>query len=137
MDPTPRVHMLNMVYWGMMGQIQYWDPFKCVWNDDSQSSQWWHNGITDKQKTEPGPWKRVREGEWKKMISMSMPQLFDYIKLIVDSRWRIEAHFSWILKSDEIFRVSGSAAAAEYKQTITSILVKLKSYLEGKTSYKK
>ena len=93
MDPTPRIHMLNMVYWGMIGQIQYWDPFKCVWNDDSQSSQWWHNGITDKQKTEPGPWKRVREGEWKKMISMSMPQLFDYIKLIVDSRWRIEAHF--------------------------------------------
>ena len=123
----------------MLQQNQWWNPFKCVWNARSP----WNFGVTDKQLTEPGPWERVRQEESQKVASMSISQVFDYIQLIVnsDSDWKIEAHHKWImfhnLRSEEIFRVSGLSAAAEYKQTIIFILAELKSRLAGKTKLKK
>ena len=124
----------------MLQQNQWWDPFKCVWNDRDYP---WNNGITDKQLTEPGPWDRVLEEESQKIVSMSISQIFDYIQFIVDSDsdWKIQGRHNWIishnLRPKEIFRVSGLDAAAEYKQTIISILAKLKSQLAGKANLKK
>ena len=125
---------------------QCWDPFKYVWNG---SDYGWNKGrlfinrITDEVKTELGPWERVREEESQKIAQMSIVQLFDYTQHIVDSETisdslqNIETHHCWImshnLRSEEIFTVSGLDAAAEYKQTIISILAKLKSQLAGKT----
>ena len=123
------------------------DPFKYAWNGANygwnKDGRLFINRITDEQKTELGPWERVREEESKKIAQMSIYQLFDYIQFIVDSDSvkNIETHHCWIMfhnhRSEEIFRVSGLDAAAEYKQTIISILAKLKSQLAGKTTSKK
>lgn len=103
----------------MIKQREYWDPFKGVWNNPN-----WAIGN--------GPWKMVQEKEFQKIACMSTAQLFDYINFVIQTPiYKMEGEHLRILRIENTFETPGRYAADEYKNTINSVLVELKSLLEG------
>ena len=90
-----------------------WNPFRYTWEQ--------HNY---EQATVPGPWKQFQDEEFQKITSMSTDQLFDYIRHLVFSsiEWMAVYHMM-------VLAYNGQDVAAEYKNTMLSILMKLKGRL--------
>ena len=98
-----------------------WNPFRNIWEGDYYRS------------TGPGPWKEIRDNEFRKINSMSIDQLFHHIRHAgSNSITVIRIYQVWMyqMRYDKFYGLSGADAAAEYKNTMTSILMKLKTRLD-------
>ena len=84
----------------------------------------WNPFRNYERSTEPGYWKTFQDEEFQKITSMSTDQLFDYIRHLVFSsiEWMAVYHMM-------VLAYNGQDVAAEYKNTMLSILMKLKGRL--------
>jgi len=98
-----------------------WAPLDCIWETDT-------NGNAARLKRKIGPWKRVQNEEFEKIDALSGEQIFDYTKQVVRRPveiFRMDHYHVYI--SPIFFGSTGPDAAAEYKNTMISILMKLKN----------
>ena len=96
-----------------------WNPFYNIRQGDYSQS------------TGPGPWKEIRDKYDRKFNSMSTDQLFHYIKICGSGSSRTIARYQmWVYTREKFHGLTGTDAAAEYKNTMISILMKLKTRLD-------
>ena len=96
-----------------------WSPFRNIWRGDFSRS------------TGPGPWEKLRDKYDRKMDSMSSDQLFHYIRLFGSRSIRIITFDQMrVYTTPKFHGLSGIDAAAEYKNTMISILMKFETRLD-------
>ena len=81
--------------------------------------------------TDPSPWRRFQDEELQRIISMSTDQLFGYIRHVVTSYNIIQSMmvYHMMALAYSFHGLPGPDIAAEYKNTMLSLLMKLKGRL--------
>ena len=98
-----------------------WNPLDCIWETD-------RNGKGVRWKRKIGPWKRVQKEEFEKIDALSGEQIFDYTKQVVGtSTGLFQQNHYHVYICPIFFGLPGPDAAVEYKNTMLSILMKLKN----------
>ena len=96
-----------------------WNPFRNILEGDPSRS------------TGPGPWKEIRDKEFRKINSMSLEQLFHHIRHAGDDSITLITFYQMALyPRGKFYGLSGPDAAAELKNTMISILMKFKTRLD-------